>query len=506
MKIFTTTLIQKVFTAVLLTFFAVSTIQVNGMESNPTVDEFSLDFGCQDNWTIMIYDLPYLKGRYRCFSKGEYYAGRDCANYYGRQISIRVRDGYAVCFYDRHGKLIKRVTGEVTRYPYGFTKFCVLAERETGHGQYAQNDPYQGGGHHNNGGHSGGHENGSYQPQDHNSGGHPAGGRPGFVNTGGQPDGGGHHPEGGHPSGGRPGFLPDSNGGGQYPPEQHPTPDYQPECSPYWAIRIYEHDYFKGNYKCFKEGEYLAGHCDKYRGQRISFRLKQGYYAYFYDRYGKLVRKCGGDMNYFPQKFHKFSVHKGTPSGRPARDPYAPKKENCFDDWAVQIYDQHQYRGQQHCYKTGDYFAGKHCPSYVGRKISIKVRKGYYVCFYDRYGKLIRKCSNNINYYPYGFYKFCVRKVEYGNHGHDYGNSHGGDDWAIKIWERDRYQGQHKAFKYGEYEAGHCAKYFGQRISFKIKKGYYVCFYDRYGKLIRKCHGEVGYFPNKFNKFCVRKY
>lgn len=506
--------------------------QVQPLEANnSSATSVEENYDCGNAWGVILYNLPYLKGKHICFDKGDFYAGKDCSNYNGRMISFKVRPGYAIHFYDRYGKLIHKATKDIRRYIHGFHKFTVVKQgggygygyqnhhNETPtDGAYRRDDQqeecfgdwamrlYEGDNYHGrsecfrNGDYYAGKETPNYYGKKISFKIKPGYSvcfydRYGKLIRKCQGDvryyvkgyhkfcvrketGGGHHEGGGY---------------------------QQPQCEPDWGIRIYEKDRYGGLYKCFKTGEYEAGHCAKYFGQKISFKVKPGYYVCFYDRYGRLIKKCRSDVSYFPNRFHKFCLikegstqHQGGGYGQP----------ECKPDWAVQIYNDPGYRGQYKCYADGAYYAGKDCPNYTGRRISIKIRNGYYVCFYDRYGKLIKKSYNSITQYPNGFYKLCVLKKgsQESHHGGDYGQQpECGADWAIQVYERKHYQGQSKCFPLGEYEAGHCAKYYGQQISFKIKKGYNVCFYDRYGRLIKRCVNQVNYFPNRFHKFCVRK-
>ena len=332
----TTTLFQSLFVFVITTIF-----QTLAVASPTTYSD------CYDDWAIKVYDYHDYRGDYECYRPGEYIAGKTCESYYGKKISFKIRKGYYICFYDKHGRQIRRYDKHVNYYPYGFYKLCIF---KVGHG-------------------GGGYDNG------------------------------GHH-----------------NGGG-----------YDDHCYDDWSVKLYNGHHYNGGYKCFRPGEYYAGKdCGNYYGKKISFKIRKGYYVCFYNRYGKLIKKCYGDVDYYPYGFTKFCILKeghgggGYDNGHHNGGGY---DDHCYDDWCVKLYDNHHYNGGYKCYRIGEYYAGKDCGNYYGKKISFKIRKGYYVCFYNKYGKLIKKCYGDVDYYPYGFTKFCILKEGHGG-GRYPGNAH----------------------------------------------------------------------------------
>ena len=196
--------------------------------------------------------------------------------------------------------------------------------------------------------------------------------------------------------------------------------------------------------------------------------------------------------------------HGGHHPGNGNNDEYT-----CYKDWKFMIYDNHHYRGKYYCFRKGEYYAGKHCGNYWGRKISFKVRKGYIVCFYDKRGRLVKEAGAHDDYFVGNFYKFVVKKKRHG--GHHPGNGDNGEytcykDWKFMIYSRSNYKGKYFCFRDGCYYAGKdCDNYWGKKVSFKVRKGYEVCFYNKRGRLIKKADCHDNYFPGNFYKFVVKK-
>lgn len=179
-------------------------------------------------------------------------------------------------------------------------------------------------------------------------------------------------------------------------------------CSQNWGIKLYNLEHFRGDFDCFSTGKYIVGkHIPRTISRRISFRIRPGFEVRFFNKYGRLMKAFERDISYLPNGFSFFVVQKRRSSSGKA-------SSKCFDDWAIQIYQSPYFRGQPKCFKMGEYYGGKDCPSYVGQNISIKIRPGYYLSLYDRSNRLIKKCYGNVKLYQQGFYRFEIKKDRYG--------------------------------------------------------------------------------------------
>lgn len=271
-------------------------------------------------------------------------------------------------------------------------------------------------------------------------------------------------------------------------------------CYKNWKLKIYERPHFNGDYKCFLKGEYYAGrHCRSDYGRGFSIKVREGYIVCFYDRRGRLIKKVDCHEKYIKFRFYKFVVkkvyHEGGHGGQ--------EEVVCYKDWTFKVFDNPHYRGEYVCFRKGTYYIGKDCRNYWGKKISFKVRKGYIVCFYNRKGRLVGKIDHNDDYFVCNFYKFVIKKVRYED---DHDEVVCYRDWKFQIYDNAHYRGEYVCFRKGCYYVGKdCGNYWGRKISFKVKKGYIVCFYDKRGRLIKKADCHDDYFVGNFYKFVVKK-
>ena len=381
-------------------------------------------------WGVKIYENPNYHGQDHIFKKGQYYAGKHCHSPTG--ISYKVNRGYKVFFYNKHGRLVKSGHRSCSNYAGEYHRVEV---------KYI--------GYHGNG---------------------------------------------------------------------HPTAsNYDYGWYDDWKCVIYREGGYKGKYQCFrKPGKYYSGrHFPKY--QRCSFKVRKGYQIWFYDRYGKCVKRAGHDEEYYDGGFHKFEVkHVGYERPGPGRELYtqdgAGYDHNYYEDWKFVIYYDPHYKGKYQCFRQpGKYYSGRHCPKSYGSGFSYKVRKGYEVWFYDEHGRCFRRSDHNDDYWNKPFHRFEVKKVGYsggGSSGDGYGKKVGYDDpdWKCVIYDDAYYRGKHRCFKTGEYYGGrHCPNYYRRGISFKVRKGYQVWFYDKYGDVIKKAGYDEKYYNKGFHRFVVRK-
>ena len=177
---------------------------------------------------------------------------------------------------------------------------------------------------------------------------------------------------------------------------------------------------------------------------------------------------------------------------------------SCYADWGLQIYDSEHFAGNFKCFKTGVYKVGRDCPKHYNRQVSIKVRHGYGVKFFNKYDRLIKTCTKDMVYLPNGFSKFTVFKIN----GY---KSPGKKDlchtnWGIKIFQSSYFKGSHRCFPTGNFLGGRdCPNYYGVNISMKVQPGYYVNLYDKQGRLIEKFYGDVRLYHKGFFRFEVKK-
>lgn len=176
----------------------------------------------------------------------------------------------------------------------------------------------------------------------------------------------------------------------------------------------------------------------------------------------------------------------------------------CYEDWKFMIFDKPNFKGYYKCFDKGGYFAGRDCKSEYKGGFSFKVKKGYFVCFYDKRGRLIKKANRNDDYFNGRFYKFVVKKAGYDGSTPEEVACY--KDWKFQIFDNPYFKGKYFCFRIGEFYAGkHCGNYWGKKISFKVRKGYTVNFYNKHGRLIKKVNSNEKYFVGNFYKFEVKR-
>ena len=177
---------------------------------------------------------------------------------------------------------------------------------------------------------------------------------------------------------------------------------------------------------------------------------------------------------------------------------------SCFSDWGLQIYDGEHFAGNFKCFRTGRYRVGKDCPKHFNRQVSIKVRPGYGVKFFNKYDRLIKTCTKDMVYLPNGFSKFTVFQIRGNGPGRKRHQCH--PEWGIKVFQSSYFKGSHRCFPTGNFLGGRdCPNYYGTNISIKIQPGYYVNLYDKQGRLIEKFYGDVRLYHKGFFRFEVKK-
>ena len=79
-------------------------------------------------------------------------------------------------------------------------------------------------------------------------------------------------------------------------------------------------------------------------------------------------------------------------------------------------------------------------------------------------------------------------------------------DYGITIYTGPGFRGRDQSFATGTYYGGkHCANYYGQVISFRVKPGYTLWLFDKKGRILKKALGNVDHYNKGFHKFVVRK-
>lgn len=260
-----------------------------------------------------------------------------------------------------------------------------------------------------------------------------------------------------------------------------------------WYFIVYDKTYFKGKYYCFEDGEYYASkHGLKLKGKRYSWKVKRGYIVWLYDSRGKLIEKIKGNKQAYAKSFYKFIVKKvgGDDDG-----------VACVKDWKFRLYASNDFKGKYHCFRLGDYFSKKDFPDYYGKYISFEVRKGYEVCFYNRQGKLVKKFREKQVRYKGGFYKIVIKKV-----GGDNGGVACVKDWKFRLYAGKDFKGKYYCFRLGDYYVKKdFPDTYGKYVSFEVKHGYEVYFYNQKGFLLKKFKERKVSYKGGFYKIVVKK-
>ncbi len=549
MKTFYTSTGRSFATTFFLVFALMTMIQTPAISGCPFAKVRNFFMSFSNDWGCKIYENQNYSGQEHIFKKGEYRPGRECHS--DTPISYKINRGYQLFFYDKYGKLLKKAHRSSAHYPGRYDKVVVKYVGYHGYGhptskKYDQkwyddykvaiyDAPYYKGeyqcfrkaGWYYSGKHCQFYKTCSFKiakgyevwfydkykrcikkathDEDHWSG--------GFYKFEVK-----HVGYGGH-------------AGGGYGHDDHYDHKYYDD----WKCILYYDPYYKGEYQCFrKTGQYYGGkHCPSSYGSGYSFKVREGYQMWFYDRYGRCIYKADHNEDHYSKPFYKFEVRRvgGSHAGGHHGGGYGHKDHydhKYYDDWKCILYYDPYYKGDYQCFrKSGEYYSGKHCPSSYGSGYSFKVRKGYAIWFYDKYGRCIYKADHHDDHYSKPFYKFEVKKVGYAGGRPGYGEKPGygerpgygekpgygeekpgyDPDWKCLIYNDSYYKGSHRCFtKSGEYYGGkHCPNYYRKGISIKVRKGYEIYLYDKYNRVIQKSDRDIKYYNKGFHRFEVKR-
>ena len=254
-----------------------------------------------------------------------------------------------------------------------------------------------------------------------------------------------------------------------------------------WYVQFYKDKNYRGDYDCYKEGEH--SYKFKWGGYPGSFKLKSGYILECYYR-GRKVKTYEKGYSSFSGRYDKFVVrrHRGGGGGRPGGGG------GC-DNWYIQFYKDWNYRGDYHCYGSGEY---GYRFDFDGRPRSFRLKRGYKVEFY-RDGKLMKTYDGSASKYDGTYDRFKIVKYDGGGGGRYPGRrpGRGGDDdcddWYAKFYSSSSYGGSSHCFKSGKHKFRFK---FGYAKSFKIQRGYMVVCYYR-GRKVKTYTGDVRSFRGR---------
>lgn len=189
-----------------------------------------------------------------------------------------------------------------------------------------------------------------------------------------------------------------------------------------------------------------------------------------------------------------------------ANSNHPPGPGDCYEHWKFKLYEDSYYQGDFLCFRKGEYHVDQDCNDYPYRRFSFKLRQGYIVCFYDVRGRLIRRINASQRNANFSFHRFVVKRAGQPENPHAPGYVDCYPDWKFKLFERTNHRGDFDCFRKGEYYAGNdCDDYRGRNVSFKLRSGYIVCFYDSHDRLLKKFTSSSNYYRGGFYKFIVKK-
>lgn len=276
------------------------------------------------------------------------------------------------------------------------------------------------------------------------------------------------------------------------------------DCEKNWTVQLYNRTAFRGQPDCFNNGQYYAGKDFMVlSGQTGSIKVKPGYVCELYDRRGQVIKSITGDERSVPGGFIRIVVKR---EGRENNAGNGPQQD-CIPNWAIQVFSNQRYNGNQDCLPPGTHYAGRDLPNYGRRPISFKVKPGYIAVLFDRRGQVIQELYEDASNFRNDFYKVEVKRVA----GNQFRDETDNDvdcmpNWIVKIFEDSRYNGAPHCFTLGSYFNGKdIPNVLNKPISFKIRKGYTCYIYDRYGKVTEEISRDQAFYQGDIYKFQVRR-
>lgn len=178
----------------------------------------------------------------------------------------------------------------------------------------------------------------------------------------------------------------------------------------------------------------------------------------------------------------------------------------CFPNWKIKLFERPYYQGDFLCFRKGEYFVDRDCHDRHYNRFSFKLKQGYVVWFYDNRGRLIRRMDRSERHARFSFHKFIVKRAGQPEDPHVPGYVDCYPDWKLKLFDMPNLSGDFECFRKGEYYAGSdCDDFDGRHISFKLRSGYQVSFYDHRDRLIRRFTSSSNYFRGGFTRFVIAR-
>ncbi len=250
-------------------------------------------------------------------------------------------------------------------------------------------------------------------------------------------------------------------------------------------VKIYQYSNYKGKIVECGPGEHSISKFSRQfsRTSYISIKLPSGY-SLDVDYYGRGWRKgtyrtYTRNVSKLRYGFKKIRIRKNGNDKPDNGERPNNEKPVCSMDWGIQFFQKHNYQGDYDCFPEGFH---NYKTSFRSAPLSFRVKSGYEVILY-KYRRVVKKIDGNVKDARYDFDQFKVQKKEVVVEKPDCG-----DDWVVKFYKNNNYQGEYVCYPKGEHKYKAAFKTYPQSI--QVKKGYKVLVMSR-GRKVKEISGSA---------------